>query len=100
MTVAPASAVPLRAGVASLVSPPLVSGPVCCATSSVTCRSLTGATVVSTVSTKSGEWPLVFPATSVTVVLRRCSPSPSASGVKRQCPSSSATAVPSTVLPS
>ncbi|GHK52748.1 hypothetical protein KPZU09_24840 [Klebsiella pneumoniae] len=59
-----------------MVSPPLVSGPVCCATSSVTCRSLTGATVVSTVSTKSGEWPLVFPATSVTVVLEAVLPRP------------------------
>ncbi|PDO72161.1 hypothetical protein CPZ29_21770 [Klebsiella oxytoca] len=96
----PASAVPLRAGVASLVRSPLVSGPVCPATSSVTCRPLTGVTVVSTVISNAGERSLTFPALSVTVVLRLWSPSFRVSGVKVQRPSSPATTVPSTVSPS
>ena len=100
MTVEPASAVPLRAGVASLVRSPLASGPVCPATSSVTCRPLTGVTVVSTVISNAGERSLTFPALSVTVVLRLWSPSFRVSGGKVQRPSSPVTTVPSTVSPS
>ena len=81
VTVAPASAVPLRAGVASLVRSPLVSGPVCPATSSVTSGALADGAVVSIVSSNAGERSLMFPALSVTVVLRLWLPSSSASGV-------------------
>src|SRR5688572_12197843 len=97
LTVLLASAVPVRAGVVSLVLPPLTMTPVVGAKSSVA-LAMTGAiagAVVSTVKPKAPLGALVLPAASVAVAVKLWLPSPSGVvGVKLQLPAPSAVAVP------
>ena len=101
-TVAPASAVPLSVGCASLVNPPLATGVAALPTSSrmlVSTGSAGG--VVSTVRLKLVDDTLVLPAASVACAVKLCAPAVSG-GVSTmlQLPLPSAVPVPTRVVPS
>ena len=99
MTTLPASAVPLSAGVLSLVLPPLAMAigvePLLLLAATVTAP---GAVV--SMMTLADVVPLTLPAASVTVTLNGCVPTLSAVVVKLHVPSDWTMAVPSTVVPS
>ena len=92
----PASAVPLKVGVLSLVGCPEVTG---CEVTSLMTVDITGeaGAMVSTLTTKPVEGTLTLPAASVAVTVRVCEPSPRLTvGVKVQTPRTLAVAVPIT----
>ena len=101
-TVDPASAVPLRVGCASLVSPPLATGVGALPTSSrmlVSTGSAGG--VVSIVRLKLADDTLVLPAASVAWAVKLCAPVASVVlSTILQLPVPSAVPVPTSVVPS
>jgi len=101
VTIALASAVPLMAGVLSLVMPPsaMVTGEppllFCSSRSSAGCGAVASTT---TVKVEDGE--LTLPTSSVTVAVSVCEPSVQVGELKLQVPPAVAVVEPITVVPS